>query len=527
MDIVLKGEMDGIEAADQIRKRLDIPVIFLTAFGDENTLQRAKATEPFAYLLKPFKEKELHIAIEIALYKHETENKLKRMEQRLATILRSIGDAVIVSDTQGSITFMNSAAEALTGWKQEDALGKKLTDVYNLKGTESSILIDRSGRELPVDGSRANIMDEKGAISGEVIVFRDITEHKQAENVLTFLAQSGAARGEGFFQSLAIYIAKNLNMDYVCIDRLEGDGLKARTVAIYYDGKFEDNVSYALKDTPCGDVLGKNVCCFPSGVRHLFPKDAVLQEMAAESYIGITLWGHAGKPIGLIAVIGRRTLSNPQMAESLLKLVAIRASGELERKQAEEDLRMEEEMLSKSQEIGHLGSWELDVAANHLTWSDEVYRIFGLEPHEFNATYEAFLDVVHPSDRTAVDAAYSGSIKEGKDSYEIKHRILRKRTGEVRHVHEKCMHERDASGNIVRSVGMVHDITDQVRAEEELRKLNAELDRRVKERTVELEKRNIDLETTLKAFVGRELRMVELKEMVANLEKKINMMKKD
>ena len=114
---------------------------------------------------------------------------------------------------------------------------------------------------------------------------------------------------------------------------------------------------------------------------------------------------------------------------------------------------------------------------NELTWSDEVYRIFGLQPQEFSATYEAFLERVHPGDRSAVDTAYSDSLREGKDSYEIEHRVVRNGTGEVRWVHEKCQHIRDSSGNIIRSVGMVHDITERKRWEEELSKLTEELQR--------------------------------------------------
>ena len=120
--------------------------------------------------------------------------------------------------------------------------------------------------------------------------------------------------------------------------------------------------------------------------------------------------------------------------------------------------------LKNAEEISHLGSWELDLASDHLTWSDEVYRIFGLEPQEFQATYAAFLERVHPDDRAAVDAAYSGSIREGRDTYEIEHRVLRS-DGGIRFVHEKCQHIRDASGKIVRSVGMVHDITERKNAE--------------------------------------------------------------
>jgi PAS domain S-box-containing protein len=137
-----------------------------------------------------------------------------------------------------------------------------------------------------------------------------------------------------------------------------------------------------------------------------------------------------------------------------------------DRKQAEEALRESEQRLNRAQEIAHLGSWELDLVTNRLTWSDEVFRIFGLKPQEFGATYEAFLDVVHPDDRAAVDAAYSGSLREGRDTYEIEHRVVRKSSGEVRLVHERCEHFRDATGRIVRSVGMVHDITESKRMEE-------------------------------------------------------------
>ncbi|HSL22186.1 MAG TPA: PAS domain S-box protein [Vicinamibacterales bacterium] len=131
----------------------------------------------------------------------------------------------------------------------------------------------------------------------------------------------------------------------------------------------------------------------------------------------------------------------------------------------EDALRASAARLNKAEAIAHLGSWELDLATNTLSWSDEVYRIFGLQPQEFPATYEAFLQAVHPDDRAAVDAAYTSSLREGRDSYEIEHRIVRPSTGQIRTVHEKCEHLRNAAGQIVGSVGMVHDITDRKRAE--------------------------------------------------------------
>jgi len=134
-----------------------------------------------------------------------------------------------------------------------------------------------------------------------------------------------------------------------------------------------------------------------------------------------------------------------------------------------------EERMNRTQEIAHLGSWELDLVENRLTWSDEAYRVFGLHPQEFGATYEAFLEAVHPDDRAAVNEAYSGSLRDGRDSYEVDHRVIRRSDGAVRVVHERCEHVRDRSGQVVRSFGMVHDVTEREQAEESLREQSARL----------------------------------------------------
>ncbi len=130
------------------------------------------------------------------------------------------------------------------------------------------------------------------------------------------------------------------------------------------------------------------------------------------------------------------------------------------RKQAEEVLEESKNLLAKSQDIAHIGSWQLDRRNNLLTWSDEVYRILGLKPQEFKVTYEAFLEMIHPEDRTMVNSAYSDSLGKGIGGYEIEHRIIRQNTGEVRYVYEKCEHYRDATGSVIRSIGIVQDITE-------------------------------------------------------------------
>jgi PAS domain S-box-containing protein len=187
---------------------------------------------------------------------------------------------------------------------------------------------------------------------------------------------------------------------------------------------------------------------------------------------------------------GRFTLESIALWERLAQYLAV-ALGKCA---VEKELKESEARLKQSQAMAHLGSWELEVANNLLTWSDEVYRIFGLQPQEFKATYEAFLEAVHPDDRKAVDEAYSGSLRDGKDTYEIEHRLVRKLTGEVRIVQEKCGHIRDRSGRIIRSIGMVHDITELKRAELEIREMNESLENKVAERTAELTRSNADLQ---------------------------------
>jgi len=220
--------------------------------------------------------------------------------------------------------------------RQTCELALKREDGLTFYAHLDSLRLDRPAREAGDGGPGPAIR----------VAMSDISDRKQIEDTQQFLLECGCRHaGEDFFKSLAIYLAQSLGMDYVCIDRLEGDRLAAQTVAVYTDGKLQDDVEYTLKDTPCGDVVGKTICCFPKGVRQLFPKDSALQKMKAESYVGTTLWSFEGKPIGLIAIIGRRPLVNPRPAELVLKLVAVRAAAELERKQAEEALHAADERV--------------------------------------------------------------------------------------------------------------------------------------------------------------------------------------
>jgi PAS domain S-box-containing protein len=179
-----------------------------------------------------------------------------------------------------------------------------------------------------------------------------------------------------------------------------------------------------------------------------------------------------GKVAGLLGLAnkpGDFTEDDARIATGFGHIAAIA----LDKTRSEEELRRSRTLLSKSQKMARIGSWSFDLRANRLTWSDEVYSIFGLERQEFDATCEAFLAAVHPEDREAVSFAYTESLREGQNSREIEYRIVRRDNAEIRYIHEKCMHQRDAAGRVVRSVGMAQDITERKRAETEILRLYA------------------------------------------------------
>jgi PAS domain S-box-containing protein len=202
MDIRIKGDRDGIETAGILRRRFDVPVIYLTAYADAPTVERAKATEPLGYLLKPVKPDELRSAVEIALYRHVMEKQLRDRENWLATTLRSIGDAVISADPEGRINYMNPVAEDLIGLRLEHAIGRPSNEVLKLldKLTRSSLENPmehamRVGKTISIEGflalpaggerivtdSTSPIVDDRGRILGAVMVFRDVSEQKRLQ----------------------------------------------------------------------------------------------------------------------------------------------------------------------------------------------------------------------------------------------------------------------------------------------------------------------------------------------------------
>jgi len=197
MDILLAGKMDGIQAGKAIQTKLHIPVVFVTAHGDEHTLERAKLNAPFGYVLKPFNDRELRTAIEIALYRHRTEEELRPLQQWLQAVLDNMAEAVVVTDKWGFITLFNERAAALTGWKGKKAMGKPLDEVVKFvdggsrqpvvpplsdvvlheagqSNNQQFILVPAKGPETAVRFSLAPMADSHRRVTGTILKFQPV-----------------------------------------------------------------------------------------------------------------------------------------------------------------------------------------------------------------------------------------------------------------------------------------------------------------------------------------------------------------
>lgn len=226
MDIMLGGDRDGVDAAIEIKKSANTPIVFLTAYADEVTVERAKQAEPVGYVLKPFKERELQTTIDIALYKARIDVKMQEQEQLFEALLNSMHDALIAFSSERTIRFLNPVAANLTGWNADQVIGRHLDDLFTLydhtselaaaipfqlvlEGKDFSfenvyILTGQEGR-ISIAGSitPTRTVDQ---IDGGLITFRDVTSIKEMSEIIEYQASHDSLTGlmnrEEFFLRL-------------------------------------------------------------------------------------------------------------------------------------------------------------------------------------------------------------------------------------------------------------------------------------------------------------------------------------
>jgi PAS domain S-box-containing protein len=441
------------------------------------------------------------------------EQALRTNERSFATLLDNIPDVVFHIDRDYRLVVANaafSAAVVAAGGSAimpgdlvlpsdyPDEFTTLWRDAYDRALGGESLVMETT---VPMDDGAHTmenhlhpVRDDAGATVGVVVTSRDVTERRRTEEVRAFLARTASGSGdEPFFEALARYLATSLDMDFVCIDRLDPDGLTAHTLAMWTDGHFEDNVSYALKDTPCGDVVGQTVCCFPEGVQRSFPDDEVLQELCAESYVGVTLFSHAGEPIGLIAVIGRKPLRDRRPAETILESVAVRAASELERLDAEEELRETRDYLENL--FGYANApvivWDAELRVTRFNHAFEE-----LTRRSAEEVVGRHLELLFPEDERRAEALdHVTSATTGGERWQVVEIPILRADGEVRTVLWNSATVLGADGvTPVATIAQGQDITERTLAEAEIKRLNTDLERRVAARTRDLTAANAELE---------------------------------
>ncbi len=285
------------------------------------------------------------------------------------------------------------------------------------------------------DWTLAPVLDAQGEVEYLVFSLQEVTERKRAEEVQRAAALYARSLIEANLDPLVTISAEgkitDVNKATEEVTGLARNRLVGTDFADYFTEPEEARAGYR-------EVLARGyVRDYPLSIRHISGRTTDVL------YNASVYRNEAGELQGVFAAARDIT----------------------ERKRAQEALRDSEDSLKEAQRIARVGNWELDHLGNALTWSDEIYRIFEIDPREFGASYDAFLDLIHPEDRERVGRAYTESVKS-RIPYNIEHRLLMK-DGRVKYVSERCETAYDPSGQPLRSIGTVQDITAQKQAEEE------------------------------------------------------------
>lgn len=411
------------------------------------------------------------------------------------------------SAENGALSYINQAAGAVYGieasellekpgaWLDmihDDDLGKFkdfLAEAREKGRAEVEYKIVKPDGEERVIHSRARFSPSGG--NGGFIngVSCDINEKRKAESTLAEIMKGvTAATSEGFFPALVTNLARSIDADYAFAGEIVGEKRdRIRTISMYAEGELIKEFEYGLKDTPCQDVANGGLCSYPSGVQDLFPEDELLIKMGIESYIGVPLRDSSGDVLGILVALKKKPMRDAELAKTLFQVFAVRAAGELKRKQSERRLRESHERFLTLLDSLDAAVYVVDMETYEILFANKYIRdIFG--DVKGKLCWETFqIGFKEPCHFCTNDKILDEKGKPcGVYEWEFQNTI-NKRWYSIR---DRAM--RWVDGRLAR-LEIATDITERVLAEENLRKSHDLLEKKVEERTAELIRINEEL----------------------------------
>ena len=577
MDISLKGDMDGIDAASEIIK-LDIPIVYLTAHSDEATVKKAKFTQPYGYLIKPYDPNELKYALELAIYKSKNDKKLKESYAISKALLNSSNDSVFLTNTKGIILDINEAATLRLGFDKKQLIGSHFKEFINPKIAKTRWKhfenVIKTKKPVEFEDERDGIIFEHRIIpileNGEVqklaAFSRDITDKKISEKLIiesekrykTIFDNSGSAsilfdnnglvlmvnseweNVSGYSKEEVVGKIKwmelvhpdylDLMMEYhqkreskdssvpskyeSCFVKKDGSSLYMYVSVVPVPGKNEWLASAIdisdLKKIQAELLLNEERLrsIFDSSKDYIYSYDSngrftsASQELCKDlqlredQIIGKTheelgfpekqskewsaLHAEVYKKDRTVSALTSTPLPDGKIRDYEVVLNPIHdTSGKIigisgisrdisERKKAEESLKLNEERLSLAIQGANAALFDWNIETGHAYFSPEYYQMFGYEPGDFPATYDSWVNIIHPDDREKTIENLNKQFKNKLEHFKIEYRVICKDGTEKWILGLAKGNEFDKKGIVTRLIGINLDITRRKALEEKL-----------------------------------------------------------
>ncbi len=411
----------------------------------------------------------------------------RRTRRRLVDILETASDLVWETDGANHLTFVSDRFRGILGFEAAellgsniDALGGRWLDEATRAAHVSALAAREPFDELTYlatakDGSRKTLsisarphLDPKGRFLGYRGTAVDITDRERWQALIaTVSGQVGDRVGDEFLRTLTRSVAEALGADWAFLSRYDAERRAVRSLVRFAEGKVTANNEVLVGDLPAGELVKGRSLVIPSGLAQRFPRYAEITGCPAEAYAGTPLVGAKGEVLGILAVSFRKPI-RADGVEPVLRMFAGRAAAEMERSMIEEELRRSRDRLLRAQRMGKIGNAEVNLVTGEVSWSDEQYRIFGLDPAKGGASYDLFLALVHPDDREAARAARALNAG-GVQTPPLVYRTVWPNS-EVRWMHREVEIEFDAAGLPVKFFTTQQDITERRTMEEALRR---------------------------------------------------------